>query len=72
MRELRHTCICLCTTCESLGCGAFGKQPDGAEPLQIEAAQTDESSASAAGYQAVPVLHLALMVEAPKLDPVRP
>ncbi len=42
MRELRHTCICLCEKCENLGLGAFGVQPDGAEPLQLEAARTEE------------------------------
>ena len=42
MGELRHTCICLCSRCESLGTGAFGVQPDGAEPLQLVVAQASE------------------------------
>lgn len=45
MGELRHICICLCTKCENLRCGAFGVQPDGAEPLQLEATRIDEQPA---------------------------
>ena len=45
MGELRHICICLCAKCENLRCGAFGVQPDGTEPLQLEAARTDEPPA---------------------------
>lgn len=71
MRELRHTCICLCTTCERLGCGAFGEQPDGAEPLRIESSQADEHAAPAIEYHAAPVLPLALMAEAPTAGTVR-
>ena len=42
MGELRHTCICLCLRCEGLGAGAFGVQPDGAEPLQVQVTRADE------------------------------
>lgn len=70
MRELRHTCICLCSTCERLGCGAFGKQPDGAEPLQIEIADADVIPAQ--GCNPVSVTPLILMAEAPKLGTVHP
>lgn len=41
MEEPCHTCICLCEKCERLGLGAFGVQPDGAEPLQLEAARPE-------------------------------
>lgn len=70
MRELRHTCICLCATCERLGCGAFGEQPDGSEPLRIEPSQNDAPSGPAMEYHAAPVLPLALTVEAPTVGTV--
>jgi hypothetical protein len=65
MGELRHTCICLCARCESLGSGAFGAQPDGAEPLQVEADPPRAPLGESA--QPSPVLQLALMLDGPKL-----
>jgi hypothetical protein len=63
MGELRHTCICLCARCESLGSGAFGAQPDGAEPLQVEA--DPAPGPLGASNQPAPALQLALMLGAP-------
>lgn len=53
MGALRHTCICLCAKCESLGSGAFGAQPCGAEPLRLEAARPEEASGGM--YRAAPL-----------------
>jgi len=64
MGELRHTCICLCARCESLGSGAFGAQPDGAEPLQIEA---DPPRAPWVESNQPSPVQLALMLDGPKL-----
>lgn len=43
MGESRHTCICLCSRCERQGAGAFGVQPDGAEPIWLEAARAAQT-----------------------------
>ncbi len=38
----RHHCACVCEHCQRNRTGAFGPQPDGSPPLQLQAEQPPE------------------------------